>query len=108
MDPWRFYPDAMRSLAAFGRVKLREAHTDFPPTRPGTVDRWDYAGIDERAYWGDTVAVFQKPRRYSLLVRVVRELNIWWANRVGGIEHIPTPKPLKGRNRVSARLPVVP
>lgn len=104
LDPWRFYPDAMRSLAAFGRVKLREAHTDFPPTFPGT-DRWDYSGIDDkRDYWGDTVAVFQKPRRYSKLVRVVRELNIAWANRVGGIEHVPAPKPLRARRDVTRNL----
>ena len=88
MDCWRFYPDAMRALAAFARMQLLEAHTDMPPKHPrGGVD---YAGVDyERNYWGDTVGVFRKPQSYSLLVRPVREVIVWWANRVTGIEHVP-------------------
>jgi SAM-dependent methyltransferase len=102
LDPWRFYPDSMRSLAAISRMKLREAHTDLPPLKPGT-DRLDYKNIDEeRAYWGDTVGVFQKPERYSKLVAVVREVNVWWANRVGGIDHVPAPKALPARSKVSS------
>lgn len=90
-DCWRYYPDAMRSLAAFSRLHLRDASTDFPPTRQGR--RHDYASIDAREhYWGDTVGVFQKPRNYSLLVRAAREPIVWWANRVGGIDHIPRPE----------------
>ena len=30
-DCWRFYPDGMRALAAWSRLELREAFTDFPP-----------------------------------------------------------------------------
>ncbi len=88
MDCWRYYPDSMRALAAFARMKLEEAHTDMPPKHPeGGVD---YARVDyRRNYWGDTVGVFRKPEQYSKLVRVVGEVVIWWANRVGGIEHVP-------------------
>jgi SAM-dependent methyltransferase len=101
-DCWRYYPDAMRSLAAFARLHLREAHTDFPPTTRG--QRFDYASIDTKNYyWGDTVGVFQKPRNYSKLVSLARGPIIWWANRVGGIEHVPAPKPVSGREHVPHR-----
>jgi SAM-dependent methyltransferase len=101
-DCWRYYPDAMRSLAAFGRLHLREAHTDFPPTGGG--QRFDYTRIDTKNYyWGDTVGVFQKPRNYSKLVTLAREPIIWWANRVGGIDRVPAPEPLNGRDRVLDR-----
>lgn len=87
-DCWRYYPDGMRALAAFSRLHLREASTDFPPT--GNGNRHDYASIDARDhYWGDTAGVFQKPWNYSLLVRLAREPVLWWANRVGGIGHTP-------------------
>jgi SAM-dependent methyltransferase len=101
-DCWRYYPDGMRSLAAFSRLHLREAHTDFPPTREG---QWhDCARIDTKNYyWGDSVGVFQKPRNYSKLVSVARAPIIWWANRVGGIDHVPAPKPVEGRERVLHR-----
>lgn len=90
-DCWRYYPDGMRSLAAFSRLRLREASTDFPPTSKGR--RHDYSAIDAtQNYWGDTVGVFQKPRKYSLLVQAAREPIIWWANRVGGIDHVPEAK----------------
>jgi SAM-dependent methyltransferase len=100
MDCWRFYPDAMRSLAAFSRMKLLEAHTDMPPKHPrGGVD---YARVDyERNYWGDTVGVFRKPENYSRLVRVVGEVIIWWANRVNGIDEVPREYGTKERFRVA-------
>jgi len=102
VDLWRFYPDAMRSLAAISRMNLKEAHTDWPPRRPGS-NRFDYKAINERcAYWGDTVGVFQKPRRYSKLVVIAREVDVWWANRVGGVKHVKRPKPLEARSRVSS------
>jgi SAM-dependent methyltransferase len=101
-DLWRYYPDAMRSLAAFARLHLKEASTDFPPKRTGR--RFDYTSIDtENYYWGDTVGVFQKPRRYSRLVTLAREPIIWWANRVGGIEAVPAPKPVAAHDRVLER-----
>ncbi len=88
IDCWRYYPDSMRALAAFARMELLEAHTDMPPKHP--ENGVDYARVDyRRNYWGDTVGVFRKPEHYSKLVRVVREIVIWWANRVGGIEHVP-------------------
>jgi len=100
MDCWRFYPDSMRALAAFARVDLLEAHTDMPPKHPrGGVD---YAGVDyDRNYWGDTVGVFRKPLSYSLAVRPVREVLVWWANRVNGIEHVPRKYGSKKRYRVA-------
>jgi SAM-dependent methyltransferase len=101
-DCWRYYPDGMRSLAAFARLHLREAHTDFPPK--GNGRRFDYASIETKNYyWGDSVGVFQKPRNYSKLVTLAREPIIWWANRVGGIDHVPPPKPVKGRERILDR-----
>jgi SAM-dependent methyltransferase len=100
LDCWRFYPDSMRALAAFARMDLLEAHTDMPPKHPrGGVD---YAGVDyDRNYWGDTVGVFRKPQKYSLAVRPVREVVIWWANRVNGIDHVPRKYGSKKRYRVA-------
>jgi SAM-dependent methyltransferase len=100
VDCWRFYPDSMRALAAFARIQLLEAHTDMPPKHPdGGVD---YAGVDyHRNYWGDTVGVFRKPQNYSKLVRPVREVVIWWANRVNGIEQVPRIYGTKERFRVA-------
>jgi SAM-dependent methyltransferase len=101
-DCWRYYPDAMRSLAAFARLHLREAHTDFPPQRNG--GRHVYSSIDTKNYyWGDSVGVFQKPRHYSRLVAVAREPIIWWANRVGHIDHIPRPEAVEARGAVLGR-----
>lgn len=104
MDSWRYYPDSMRSLAAFARVRLEEAHTDLPPRRQGSR-RVAYGRIDTRnAYWGDTIGVFRKPKRYSKLIRVVREVLIWWANRVGGIDGVPRPVAKPERKQVTRRL----
>lgn len=101
-DCWRYYPDAMRSLAAFARLQLREAFTDFPPQRNG--GRLDYANVDTgKYYWGDTVGVFQKPKRYSSLVALAREPIIWWANRVGGVDHVMLPEQVEDRKRVLDR-----
>jgi SAM-dependent methyltransferase len=83
VDGWRFYPDAMRSLAGFARMRLVGAHTDFPPRLNGSR-HFDYAAVVPDRYWGDSVGVFRKPRHYSRLVRVTREVSVWWANRVGG------------------------
>jgi SAM-dependent methyltransferase len=102
MDCWRYYPDGMRALAAFSRLKLLETHTDLPPTG-GKGQRFDYTAIDSKgAYWGDTVGVFQKPVSYSKLVTLARVPLVWWCNRVGGIEHVPAPKPKRGRREVTA------
>jgi SAM-dependent methyltransferase len=99
-DCWRYYPDSTRALAAFARMNLRETFTDMPPTLPGK-GRLDYAAIDTvNAYWGDTVGVFQKPNPYSKLVVVAREVIIWWANRVGGVDHIKPPAPRKSRQKI--------
>ncbi|MFJ9621486.1 methyltransferase domain-containing protein [Streptomyces sp. NPDC101181] len=97
-DCWRYYPDGFRALAAHSRLELVEAYTDFPP-RKGI---WhDYRAIDKKAaYWGDSVGVFRKPRRYPRLTMfAVRELAVWWANRVGGVDSVPLPAPLDGRAR---------
>lgn len=96
-DCWRYYPDSMRAMAAFARMNLVEVHTDLSATPRRRID---YAAIDPRAYWGDTVGVFRKPKKYSKLVRVVGIVVTWWANRVGGIEHVPIPEPRPGRKKV--------
>lgn len=100
-DCWRYYPDAFRALAAHSGLKLREAHTDFPPA---TGRRHDFAAIDpDRSYWGDSVGVFQKPKRYPRRkMFVVRAVTLWWANRIGSLEGTPKPKPLPGRSGVTA------
>ncbi|SCG00090.1 hypothetical protein GA0115255_115335, partial [Streptomyces sp. Ncost-T6T-2b] len=30
---------------------------------------------------------------------VVRESAVWWANRVGGVDGVPLPRPVDGRDR---------
>ncbi|MER7698362.1 methyltransferase domain-containing protein [Streptomyces sp. NPDC096095] len=102
-DCWRYYPDGFRALAAHSRLELREAYTDFPP-RKGI---WhDYRAIDGTAYWGDSVGVFRKPQRYPRLTMfAVRELAVWWANRVGGVDGVPLPRPVDGRERCGRPAP---
>ena len=97
-DCWRYYPDGLRALAAHSRLELREAYTDFPPSK----GIWhDYRAIDTKAaYWGDTVGVFRRPARYPRLTMfAVRETAVWWANRVGGVDGVPVPGTLAGRER---------
>lgn len=104
VDLWRFYPDSMRALAGFSGLQLREAHTDFPPRLEGSR-RLDYRKVGGRAsYWGDTIGVFEKPRRYSRLIAVERIAVRWWANRIGGVASVPRAAPAPGRRRVFARL----
>jgi predicted SAM-dependent methyltransferase len=88
-DCWRYYPDGVRAMAAFARLRVCEVHTDFPPTTEG---RHDYTRIDgKNMYWGDTVGVLQKPDPYpSIPMTVVRQVVVWWANRVGAA---PLPRP---------------
>lgn len=101
-DCWRYYPDSMRALAAWSRMDLVEKYTDTPPKRANS-NRIDYAAIDtENRYWGDAVGVFRKPQRPSRLVRVVGEVVIWWANRVGGIQHVASPRPDRQRQELAA------
>jgi len=80
VDCWRYYPDGIKAMAAFARLELLEAHTDFPPTRPG--GRHDYKRIDvPEHYWGDTTGVFKKPAGYpSKRMWLVREVMVAWAN----------------------------
>jgi SAM-dependent methyltransferase len=82
-DGWRYYPDALRALAAFSRLRVKEARTDFPPTRPN--GRFDYHAIHGHDhYWGDSVGVLHKPLRYpERKMRIPREILLRWANRVG-------------------------
>jgi SAM-dependent methyltransferase len=101
IDLWRFYPDSMRSLAAWAGLDLLEAHTDFPPVQEGSR-RLDYRKVERQTtYWGDTVGVFEKPRHYSRLVRLERIALCWWANRVSGIESVKRPGAAPGRRRVA-------
>jgi SAM-dependent methyltransferase len=82
VDCWRYYPDGIRAMAAFAALTAREARTQFPPKRD---KRHDYQSIDsESHYWGDTVGVFQKPKRYPWRMAVVRPPLLWWANRAAG------------------------
>ncbi len=100
-DCWRYYPDAFRALAAYSCLSLKETYTDFPPTNGG---RHDPAGIDNsKSYWGDSVGVFQKPAKYPRArMIVVRNVTVWWANRIRDLERTPKPKALPGRRGVTA------
>ncbi|MEV6751745.1 methyltransferase domain-containing protein [Streptomyces sp. NPDC051214] len=95
-DCWRYYPDGFRALAAYTRLELREAYTDFPPMNG---IRHAYGSIDAKhAYWGDSVGVFQRPKNYpALTMAFVRGTTNWWANRIGGVDGVPLPKPVEGR-----------
>lgn len=108
-DCWRIYPDGLRAMAAWSRLTLREAFTDFPPTIQDGTGRprkmHDFAEINsENYYWGDTVGVFQKPARYpSLRAAVLRAPVLLWANRIGGLEGVRPPK--AAPRRVASRSP---
>src|SRR3954447_14332201 len=94
IDCWRFYPDGLRAIASWSRLRVREAFTDFPPAIGGDFpNRHDFGAIDsDNYYWGDSVGVFQKPARYPLTIIPVRWAVRWWANRMPSV----APKPRKG------------
>jgi SAM-dependent methyltransferase len=102
-DCWRIYPDGLRAMAAWSRLTLREAFTDFPPPIRDAAGRprkqHDFAAIDrENYYWGDTVGVFQRPARHpALRAAVLRAAVLAWANRIGNLEAVPSPKADPGR-----------
>jgi SAM-dependent methyltransferase len=98
-DCWRFYPDGLRAMAAWSRLRLREAFTDLPPTVAGR--KHDFKAIDHtNYYWGDTVGVFQKPARYPTLRAAVLAAPIrLWANRIADLEGVPVPKRKAGRRK---------
>ena len=93
VDCWRYYPDGLRAMATFAGLTVLEANTDFPPITGKR--QHDYKAIETPyRYWGDSVGVFQKPvRRPRLTSAVVREVVVWWANRVGDISEAPTSRP---------------
>lgn len=108
VDCWRYYPDGVRAMAAFAGLEVREVKTDFPPRlrevfpdtalagkKPG---RHHYQSIDDDDhYWGDTVGVLQKPRRYpSLGLALVRPPIRWWANRMADEALPPRARPSDG------------
>jgi SAM-dependent methyltransferase len=104
-DCWRVYPDGMRAMAAWSRLHLIEAFTDFPPRihEPGHRRRkHDFSKIDtENYYWGDSVGVFRKPKRYpTVRAAVLREGILLWANRIGDLELVPRPKRKQERKDV--------
>jgi SAM-dependent methyltransferase len=102
-DCWRVYPDGLRAMAAWSRLNLVEAFTDFPPTIPGRGrKKLDFSKIDmENYYWGDSVGVFRKPKGYpELRAAVLRRVVLLWANRIGGLEHTPRPKRKEGRKDI--------
>ncbi|MEO5878341.1 MAG: hypothetical protein ABIS86_23510 [Streptosporangiaceae bacterium] len=95
-DCWRYCPDGFRAMAAYSGLRLGEAYTDFPPT---AGIRHSYADIDAKnVSWGDSVGVFQKPRNYPRLkMYFIREMTVRWANKVGGVDSVPLPRPLPAR-----------
>jgi len=105
-DCWRFYPDGLRAMAAWSRLSLREAFTDFPPTVGGR--KHDFKAIDDvNYYWGDTVGVFQKPARYPSLRAAVLSAPVrLWANRIADLEGVPLARrPPRRRTHVLGKRP---
>ncbi len=93
IDCWRFYPDGMRAMAAAARLVVVESHIHYPPMTESK--RHDYARIDaQNHYWGDTVAVLQKPEKYPVEMRLIAPVVRWWANsasRLGPLGTTPPP-----------------
>ncbi|ACQ79464.1 Methyltransferase type 11 [Beutenbergia cavernae DSM 12333] len=97
-DCWRYYPDAVRALAAWSNLEVLEAYTDFPPIRSDSQVRHHYARITQSHYWGDTVGVLRKPSgRTSLRTRTFSALVRLWANRHADLERVPLPPVPAGR-----------
>lgn len=94
IDCWRYYPDGIRAMAAVTHLKLLEVHTHYPPLND--KKRHDYSRIDSvNHYWGDTVAVFEKPEHYPLQMRLIRPIVRYWANwssREGPLGNTPRPR----------------
>jgi SAM-dependent methyltransferase len=97
-DCWRFYADAYRAMAAHTGMTLLDSYLDAPPRDAGG-ERFDYASVRPSRYWGDCAGVLQKPVESKDRLRraVVRTAALWWANSVGGLEHVPQPPALPGR-----------
>jgi SAM-dependent methyltransferase len=93
-DCWRYYPDGMRAFAAYAELELLQAVTDWPPAQEGTKARHDYAAIDlTHSYWGDTSAVFRKPKWKPSPRRVInRYLTRRFANQIGDLSSVPRPE----------------
>lgn len=85
VDCWRFYDDAIRAMAAFTGLAVRQAHADLPKSRgrrrfPVPEDATDLH------YWGDTIGVFEKPLGYpTRRMLLVRGPVTWWANKTAGV-----------------------
>ena len=96
-------------MAAWSRLSLREAFTDFPPPIRDAAGRprsqHHVAAIDRQNYYcGDTVFVSQKPARYPVLAAaVLRGAVLAWANRIGNLEGVPRPKPDRVPRRLTGR-----
>lgn len=93
-DCWRYYPDSMRALAAQADLTLVRVKTDWPPRQLESPQRHDFHKIDlADHYWGDTGAVFRKPKwRPSPRRAVNRFFTLQRANRIGDLSAHPRPK----------------
>jgi SAM-dependent methyltransferase len=102
-DLWRYYPDSMRAFAVYAELELLQARTDWPPRKPGSK-RHDYAAIDAReSYWGDTSAVFRKPKWKPSARRLVnRYVTLRFANGIGDLSSVPRPKGTRLHSRPPA------
>lgn len=104
-DCWRHYPDGYRALAAWSELELRDVFTDFPPRRKDKPHHHDYSAINNaRSYWGDSVAVFQKPTKGypELKVAALRAAVRTWANARPDLEGVPRPRVDPARVRIHA------
>ncbi len=68
VDCWRFYPDAFKALAKYTGLGLLHVQT-----------QWEKQGytVDDSDDWGDTIAVFRKPDKWSFRFRLFLMLRRW-------------------------------
>ena len=69
VDCWRFYPDGFRVLARYSGLQLLSVET-----------QWHREGYenDDSDDWGDTVAIFVKPKHCSLKFKLLLKLRRWF------------------------------
>ena len=94
IDCWRVYPDGLRAMAVWANLTLLESHVHYPPFTDDK--RHDYKRIDAKNhYWGDSVAVFEKPSDYPQEARTMQQMVTRWANELsadGPLGTTPNPR----------------
>ena len=87
-DCWRFHPDGFKAIASFAGLHLKETSTDLPPTRSKSK-YYDYSGIQDYHYWGDTFGVFYKTDSYKEKeISAARKVIQKWANKTASVHEL--------------------